>query len=241
MKFSIKRVKALVKKDFIDFPKNINISLMSILPLVLVLFLSNVQRSNSTQLLDAFDLLILGLNTNLVIASTMTVSMLITEEKEKKTIKTLMFCAVTPLEFLAGKAIITLLFSMVSNMAIFFLSGMNHLYFGSFLFWSFILVVIMLLIGAVIGLFAKNQMSISVLGVPVIFAFMLIPLMAQANPYFETIASVLPNYNFGNILNQLILGNENTDLATSFFIILAWVILTSVAFVYSYKKKKLDF
>jgi hypothetical protein len=83
-------------------------------------------------------------------------------------------------------------------------------------------------------------MSTSVLGVPVIFAFMLIPLLARANDDFEKVAAFLPNYNLSIMLENIMLGEGYTHLSYQPFIILAWIVLISGAFIYTYNKNSLD-
>lgn len=239
MGFSIVRVKALVKKEIKDFPKNINVSLICLLPLVLMLLLSNMQGNNPNHGINDFDLLIVGLNMNLVMVSTFALSMLIAEEKEKNTMRTLLLSSVTLLEFLVGKAIVMLLFSIVTNMAIFFVVRMDVQHLGQYVLWSIVVTIIMMEIGIIIGITAKNQMSISVLGVPVIFAFMILPLLAQANDVFEKIATVLPNYNLRIMLENIMYYDGHAILTYRAYIILAWVVLASAAFIYTYNKNTL--
>lgn len=240
MGFSVARVRALVKKEMKDLPKNINVSLMCLLPLVLVVLLSNMQGNNPNSQMGGFDLLVLGVNMNLVMVSTFAISMLIAEEKEKNTMRTLMLSSVTPAEFLAGKAIVMFLFAFATNIAIFFVTGMELLLLGHYVIWSIVVTIIMMEIGGIIGLIAKNQMSTSVLGVPVIFAFMLIPLLARANDGFEKIAALLPNYNLGSVLENIMLGDGYAHLSYKPFIIFAWFVLMSGAFIYTYHKNSLD-
>ncbi|WP_051986365.1 ABC transporter permease [Clostridium amazonitimonense] len=92
-------------------------------------------------------------------SSSFGIAMLIAEEKEKNTMRTLMLSAVSPLEFLAEKAIITLLLSIVINIIIFFMVGINVQYLGKYIVLSTLVVLSMIELGAVIGLAQQNQMS----------------------------------------------------------------------------------
>lgn len=240
MGFSILRVRALVKKEFKDLPKNINVSLMCLLPLLLVLLLANMQGNIPNQGMSGLDLLVLGLNMNLVIVSIFAVSMLIAEEKEKNTMRTLMLSSVTPLEFLAGKGVVMFLFSFVTNIALFFVTGMEVKYLGQYILLTVIVTLIMMLIGGIIGIIAKNQMSTSVIGMPVIFVFLLVPFLVQANERFEVIALLSPNYNLSLILESIMSGEGYLFLSYRSFVILAWLVLGTLAFIYTYKKKSLD-
>ncbi|QNO15377.1 ABC transporter permease [Alkalicella caledoniensis] len=240
MEGSIRRVKALFKKEIKDFPKNMNVSLMCLLPLVLILLFSNIQGDSPNQGMKGIDLLNTGLSTNLVVVSTFAISMLIAEEKEKNTMRTLMLSSVTPAEFLAGKAIVIFLFSIVTNTIIYFIAEIDQQYFGHYFLWSVIVTGIMMQIGGIIGLIAQNQMSTSVLGVPVIFAFMIIPMLAQANDILEKIASILPNHNLSILLENIFSGKGYTNSSYNILVILAWLILAAIAFIYTYNRKSLD-
>lgn len=240
MDISLRRVNALVKKEMKDFTKNINVSLMCLIPLVLVLLFRNLQGGGAAVGSSGLDLLMLGLNTNLVMVSAFGISMLIAEEKEKNTMRTLMLSSVRPAEFLAGKAIVILLFSILTNAAIYMIVEMDPRYLPHYLLWSLVVTGVMMQIGGIIGLLAKNQMSTSVLGVPVIFGFMMIPMLAEANDTLETVASYLPNHNLGLILEEIIYGGGYAEASQSLLLILAWVLLSSAAFILIYNKKRLD-
>lgn len=240
MKHSIHRLKVLTKKEFKDFFKNMNVSLMCILPIILVLLFVNMQKTNQSQDYDQFQVLNLGLSINLVFVSTFAISMLIAEEKEKNTLRTLMLSSVRPLEFLIGKAVVILFCSILSNAAIFMIVGFDNDYLTSYLFWTISVTFIMMLIGGVIGLVAKSQMSTSVLGLPVIFGFMIIPMFSQVNESFESLSKLLPNYNLNIILIQVINGQGYQNIFASLVPIIIWTILALFGFVYTYNKKRID-
>lgn len=240
MTISIKTLKVLVKKEIIDLPKNTNVSLMCLIPIILVLLFSKINVDNISQGLVGVDLLNMGLNTNLIIVSTFAISMLIAEEKEKNTIRTLMLSLVTPAEFLVGKAIVIFLFSIVTNTAIYFIVGLGLQYLVQYIFWSIIVTIIMIEIGGIIGLIAENQVSTGVIGIPVIFAFIIIPMMAQANDIFEKIALILPNYNLNMVLKSIINGEGYANTSYSKLIALVWLILSTIALIYTYNRKNLD-
>ena len=240
MKHSIHRLKALTKKEFKDFFKNMNVSLMCILPIILVLLFVNMQKTNQSQDYDQFQVLNLGLSINLVFVSTFAISMLIAEEKEKNTLRTLMLSSVRPLEFLIGKAIVILTFSILSNAVIYMIVGLETVYLISYLLWTILVTFIMMLIGGILGLVAKSQMSTSILGLPVIFGFMIIPLFSQVNESFESLSKLLPNYNLNIILIQVINGQGYQNILASLTPIIIWTILALFGFVYTYNKKRID-
>lgn len=126
MEFSMRRVNALFKKKVKDFGKNMNVSLMCLLPIAFSIIYSRlVGDSTLDGHLVKIDILIMCTGMNLVMVSSFVVAMLIAEEKEKNTLRTLMLSGVSPLEFLTGKIFMSFLISEIINVAIFFIIGIS--------------------------------------------------------------------------------------------------------------------
>jgi len=154
--------------------------------------------------------------------------------------RTLMLSSVSPLEFLLGKAIVMSLFSVATNVAIYFVIGMDTQYLGQFILWSTLVVITMVQIGGIIGLIAPNQMATGVVGMPVLMVFLILPMLAPLNNTLEKMSAVLPNYNFQVIFRDIISGKGYGDLTYNIIAILVWIGLAAIAFAYTYNKKGLD-
>jgi len=242
MEFSIRRVNALLKKEIKDFAKNMNVSIMCALPILISLVFSNVLRKNpSGTAMNKTAVLTMCVGLNLVMVASFVIGMLIAEEKEKNTLRTLMLSAVSPLEFLAGKACITFLVSEVNNLVVFFIIGIDKKYFATYMLITTLVVLSMILIGSVMGVFASNQMAMSVVGMPVIAVFWILPLLSKINKSFKRIAEFLPNYNMDIMLNKLFKGETiGSTSAYNLAVILGWIIIAAIAFAYTYNKRGLD-
>lgn len=241
MGISVRRINALVKKEFKDFLKNMNVSIICILPVAYVLIFANLHGADPGYMLSKAEILNMGLVMSLILVSTFAISMLIAEEKEKNTMRTLMLSSVLPAEFLAGKAIVMLGFSTISNLAIYFITGIEMQYLIHYILWSTIVSLAMIQIGGIIGLIAQNQMATGVVGMPILMVFLIVPLLAPANEAIEKIASVLPNYNLQLLLGEIVSGRGYTAGTTyNIAVILAWIVLSAVAFGLIYNKKGLD-
>jgi len=240
MEVSMRRINALVKKEMKDFPKNMNVSLVCLMPIGLVLIFANIVGVNLEQGMGKIELLNIGLSMNLIMVSTYAISMLIAEEKEKNTMRTLMLSSVSPIEFLVGKAVVIFLFSVVTNIAIYFIVGIDIQYLVQYLLWTTILTVIMIQIGGIIGLIAQNQMATGVLGMPVIMGFLIIPMLAPANDIFQKTANLLPNYNLQVLLYKFFNGEGYSNSTNNILVILVWIALVTIGFIYTYSKKGLD-
>ncbi|APH14977.1 ABC-2 type transporter family protein [Clostridium sporogenes] len=192
MDFSIRRVNALVKKEMKDFVKNINASMMYLIPIALSIFYSRLSNISNDPIVKR-TLLIICVGMNISFISSMVVAMMIAEEKEKNTLRTLMLSSVSPWEFLTGKAIITIFISEIVNIAMLFIIGFDANYLVKYVLITSLLLFSMIEIGAIVGVFCKNQMATGIYSIPVIMIFYVIPMAAKTNTIMGTIANLLPN------------------------------------------------
>ncbi len=126
MVFSIKRVNALFTKEIKDFTKNLNVFFLCFLPIFTTLFTNTIQESSDSLQGDLnFFQLSNGLSMNLVLVGISIMAIIIAEEKEKNTMRTLMLSGVSPFEFLAGKALLVFFITTINNVAIFFIVGVD--------------------------------------------------------------------------------------------------------------------
>lgn len=237
MTFSMRRVNALIKKEVKNLSKNMNVLFFCMLPLIFCFIYSNfLSESQEIKIVILNHLL----NMNFTIISGTLIAMLIAEEKEKNTLRTLMLAGVSPLEFLSGKAILTLLISIVINILMFFIARMELAYLGQFILITTLATASMIEFGAVIGIVAENQMSTGTIGMPLFMLILLVPFFARINNVFEGIAKVLPSYNMDILLNR-IFNNEgiNINSVYNISVIFIWIIIGAGIFAYTYGKKKL--
>jgi ABC-2 type transport system permease protein len=238
MTLSMRRVNALIKKETRDFSRNINGLFMCITPIILSLIFSRL--SGGLEQLKEYNMNV-SLNSNLMLVSGFTISMIIAEEKEKNTLRTLMLSAVSPLEFLIGKVFITLVISVGINILTYFIMGMQLIYIGQFIIITTLVVICFIEFGAVVGILAENQMSTGTIGLPFFMALFLISTLAKINDIFVTVANFLPNYNMQILLNRIFTNEHiNINFAYNIAVILVWIIIGAGVFAYAYSKKKLD-
>ncbi|GAA0179992.1 ABC transporter permease [Clostridium sediminicola] len=236
MEFSMKKVNALFIKETKDLKKNANILLMSALPIIFSLIYSRLFKSSE----GVSMILATCTNMNFCMVASFVIAMLIAEEKEKNTLKTLMLSGVSPMEFLLGKALVTILIANFSNIFIFIIFGLDFQYFVQFFIVGLILSISMVIIGAVIGLLSKNQMASGTVGMPITMGFLIIPTLASLNKTFEIIANFIPTYHANKLMENLINGESLLSGKVSILVLLVWIVIASLAFAYVYKIKKLD-
>ncbi|KOR26943.1 ABC transporter permease [Clostridium sporogenes] len=240
MDFSIRRVNALVKKEMKDFVKNINVSIMYLIPIALSIFYSRVSNISNEAMVKR-TLLIVCVGMNISFISSMVVSMMIAEEKEKNTLRTLMLSSVSPWEFLTGKAIIIIFISEIVNIAMLFILGFDAKYLVKYVLITSLLLLSMIEIGAIVGVFCKNQMATGIFSMPVILIFYVIPMAAKMNKIIEKVANLLPNYHMNIMLSSLFKGESVFSKSRyGLVVMLGWIIIAAFAFGWIYKKRGLD-
>lgn len=241
MALSLRRIKALTKKEFKSFSKNTNALLMCMLPILFSIIYSYIYGSYDEKDLAEMMVLQLCVNMNLVMCSCFTTAVLIAEEKEKNTLRTLLLSGVSALEFLFGKVFVTFILSTITNIIIFFISGIEAKYLGWFLLITTLVIIIMIIIGALIGMFSKNQMSTSVVGMPVMLVLLLIPMLAGFNDNVKKIAKFTPNYNMNVLFDKIFTGGSlsSSDILP-FVVVFIWIVITGITFIVTYNKIGID-
>lgn len=242
MGFSLRKVSGLFNKEIKDIGKNKNILFMSLLPILYAFMYSKIFAGQDMgDGPNKVEILLLCLSMNLVLVSGFVIAMLIAEEKEKNTLRTLMLSGVTPLEFLTGKIMITFILSEIINVAMFFIIGMETQYLVKYILVTTLIVLIMIGIGSVIGILSPNQMSTGVIGMPVLMIFLLLPMFARFNETLSKIAEFVPNYHMNLIIEKIFSGEViGTGSGNSIVVMGAWLAISAVTFIYIYNKVGLD-
>lgn len=236
MEFSLKRVNALFIKELKDFYRNPNILIMCLLPLFFAILYGNIFGGK----MSSTFILMLCVLMNFTMVGCLVMSMLIAEEKEKNTLRTLMLSPISPVEFLAGKSMITAILCMAINIIIFFILKVNMVFFIQFLVITFITTISMLFLGAIVGLLSKNQMETGTVGFPIYMGLLLVPMFSGLNKTLKAIANLLPTYHCGEALQKIFDGQGLLSIKYNFLALVIWIFVSIVLFAFVYKKKSLD-
>lgn len=124
--------------------------------------------------------LALGVLMNISMTGIYCVSAGLAEEKEKKTLRTLMTSSVNGLEFFLGSLIPAVLMTTVVNILCVFIVQleMDPFQWGQFLIVTTAAALIASVIGMIFGIFAKDQVSASTITTPGILIFMMFPMFS---------------------------------------------------------------
>jgi ABC-2 type transport system permease protein len=237
MEITMRKLSAILQKEIKLFAKNKNVLLISLLPAAFSIIYSNIFSDQSA----SFYIFNLCISINMVLVAAFVMAMMIAEEKDKNTLRTLMLSGISPVEFLFGKMIITLIITFVSNIIIFVIFAIDTSYLGSYLLITIPYTIIMLIIGAIIGILSPNQMSTGVVGMPVLMIFFMLPSFAELNKTLRMIAKFIPGYAVQLLLEPLLNGQAlGKDVLFNILVIIGWFILSILAFIFTFHKVGLD-
>lgn len=161
------------------------------------------------------------------------VAAVISEEKEKNTLRVLQMCNVKAFEYLVGNAIYIIGMCMIGSLAI----GLAGEYRGTSLLYFMLLMLlghsISVLLGSAIGVSSKNQMMATSVTVPVMMVLAFAPMLSMFNETIKEVAKYFFSeqlYMFVNKIDDIHIGMENIIILT------CNIVLVAVTFLVAYKK-----
>ncbi|TQR21004.1 ABC transporter permease [Psychrobacillus vulpis] len=235
MTFSWKRVNAIFQKDLKDFSRNLAVSVVVFLPLILALFNG---RAGENTITGHF----MTINIAFTLIATYVQCCLIAEEKEKNTLRGLMLSPANTLEILAGKSLLSFVLTIIVIFFSAYLSGYNPPN-----IWMISMAIILSSIfyiglGTLLGLVAKSVMDSSVIVLPVIGIFSIgsfVLLLVDKYPILK-IAEYLPNVQLIELAEKIEVGAEFSEVLSNLGIISIWVIAVILLTIVVYRKRMVD-
>lgn len=234
--------RALFKKDFKNCFMNRNISLMLVLPILFVLLYKFLMNGGADESFSPYFTLLMCSVLTLSVIPLNILAMLISEEKEKHTLRSLMMANVSGAEFIASKAAVCLILMIAESVIIYFLCGLAMNLFVLYLGVIFIVSLAIIIFGAVVGISAKDQMAAGTLGTPLMMLFLVPPVFSTMNNFFEKVSVLVPTTSlytiYGAAYSKLPLMSRDNMIA--FGVCVAWIVIGIIVFMRIYKKKGLD-
>ncbi|WP_265460027.1 ABC transporter permease [Enterococcus sp. HY326] len=180
----------------------------------------------------------LGVTFNIVMISLLMPANMLAKEKEKNTLRVLMTSSVSSLEYFIAAVVPTFCVSLVINVCVLFLSGLdlNLINIPLFMVVTAIASLISCVIGMVIGLFAKNQMSSGNIATMIMLVLMMIPMFSTMVDGLKTFSDFLYTGVVTNLITSISEGNRGA-LATQDWLVLFGSFVVAIAiFMVSYRK-----
>lgn len=241
MNISVRKLKALFHKDFIDYFKNPAMVVCSLIPLFFVVLYKNIALPN----LDGEDstafLLILGMMINSSMCAVLIPSTSIAEEKEKYTLRTLILSNVSAMEFFAAKILTTVVITFLGNMIVFGIASEQMAFLPAYILCTVFGNSCVIMLGAVIGIMCRDQASCNIWQIVVMLLFLIPPMFTGTSKALEILTKITPYGAMLRLYYGLTEGGISSGkMAAGAVVIMAWLVFSIAAFAYLYKKKGVD-
>ncbi|MBO4847328.1 MAG: ABC transporter permease subunit [Lachnospiraceae bacterium] len=221
----MKNILIIIKKEIKDTLKNKAVFLQFVIMPVLTLIMENainVEGMPELYFMKMFSIMFIGM------APLAACAAIISEEKEKNTLRVLMMSNVKPWQYLIGIGVYVWIICMCGAAVMSIgLKGKDVLIYLSVMGVGF---AISILIGSCVGIYAKNQMVATSLYMPVFMVLAFLPMLALFNEtikkvskifYTQQIRMILDDMSFDGITYQsAIIVSVNTALAIALFFLI---------------------
>ena len=224
---------AIFRKQVLDTRKNRAVLIQFIMFPIMTIVMSNAVKVDD---MPEFFYLKLFSIMYMAMAPIVSMSAIISEEKEKGTLRALMMSNVSPVSYLAGVGIYDLLACLIGTMLMSKACGLDDGPWWNYIGVIMIGLLISIVLGAAIGVLAKDQMAATSLAVPVMCIFTFLPMMAQFN---DTIAQIA-KFFYTQQLYLALTDINNVKIGTEGLIIIAANAIVILAFfVLAFRKEGL--
>ena len=252
MNAALRKTEALLAKDFADLFKNPTMLVACLLPIAFMALYSFMigdaasdaeitaeQQAAVDPIIGKF-MLGSSLCMTIGMVCTMTVLYGIAEEKEKRTLRTLMLANVGASQVVVSKAVVALVASTVVNAVCFFVAGGESALLGAYLALGIVGSLPVILFSLVLGLASRDQMTAGVYSVPVLIVA-LVPMFGMAN---ETIARASHWLPTGGVYDMIGLAMDgrlfSNDALAPLAVTVAWIAAGVVVFAALFKRLARD-
>lgn len=229
------RTIAIMKKQLKDTLKNkVTLIQFVLFPVLAFLFTEFVAKADADLPDNYFMTLFATMYVGFVPLINMT--SIISEEREKKSLRMLVMSNVKPFEYLIGVGSYVLLLCTVGGIAFGLTGGYSGMELLRFELIMILGTLASLLMGSAIGIFSKNQGAANALAMPLAMITAFLPMIAMFNEKFSSIAKVLYTQQINYMVNDMSASNFTSD---RFIIIGANMLLFLLAFIFIYSKADL--
>lgn len=230
----MKHIDAVFLKQIKETFKNKSILIQFVMFPVMVIIMDNAIKLDTMPenfFVKLFAVMFVGM------APLTCMSSIISEEKEKNTLRALMMSNVRPFEYLIGVGLYVWLMCMAGAVVFAVCGGYSGMDFCVFMLIMAIGILLSELTGAVIGVFSKNQMSATSVTVPVMMVFSFLPMLSMFNESIEKIARITYSQQMSILINGLGTSEINIE---SVVIIAVNFLVAILLFAVAFKKKGLE-
>lgn len=162
---------------------------------------------------------------------------IISEEKEKNTLRALLMSNVRPAEYVIGVGCYIWCICMLGACVIGFAGSYTGSTYGRFVLIMGIGILVSTLIGAAIGTWSRTQMMATSITVPVMLVFSFFPMLSMFNDGIEKVARITYSQQIHSLISQL----DSIELgAEPVGVILVNMMIAVLLFAYAYRRSGLE-
>ena len=252
MNAALRKTGALLAKDLADLLKNPTMLVVCLLPIAFMALYSfmvgdaagdaGITAEQQAAVGPVIGQFMLGSSLCMTVGMvcTMTVLYGIAEEKEKRTLRTLMLANVGASQVVASKAVVALVASAAVNAVCFFVAGGEPGMLGAYLALGIVGSLPVILFSLVLGLASRDQMTAGVYSVPVLLVA-LVPMFGMANETIEKVSHWLPTGGVYDLIGLAVDGRLlSQDALAPLAVTAAWAAVGAVVFAALFKRLARD-
>ena len=235
MEVIMKNIGIIFRKTMKDTGKNIALLIQFIMfPLMAVIMENAIQMEDLPEhfFVGMFAVMHIGM------APLNVTTAIIAEEKEKNTLRVLLFGGVRPVEYLIGIGGYVFSACMVGSVIFAILNGYRGTEFVQFLLIMAAGILVSMLLGAVIGIQSKSQLTATTIMTPVMMVFAFLPMLSMFNDTIAKIADIVYSQQIQLLLNSL--SSRTTPEAKSLIVIAVSFVIAAVMFICAYRRSGLN-
>ena len=232
---TLNRIKAVVYKQFIDTFKNSTILLQFMLvPLLSVLLTETMLKNNSNLpnnlFVEIFSPMYICIVPSSIIAG------IISEEKEKGTLRILLLNNVKPVEYLFGVSFHVIIISLIGVILLSIELDLSQIDLSKYYIIMASGIIPSILLGSIIGILAKNQITANSLISTIVIGISILPILSILNDKTRMVSKFFYNQQIFDSISSI----TNLQIGIEDIIIYAinTVILLAI-FIMSYKRRTL--
>lgn len=226
----MRNMAAVLWKQIKDTLKNKQILIQFVLfPVLAIIMQKAVQVEELPQnyFVNMFAAMYVGM------APLVSIAAVISEEKEKNTLRVLMMSGVKPSEYLLGVGSYVWSACMIGALVLGVAGSYRGRELAAFLLIMAVGILASLLIGAAIGTLSQTQMMATSLMVPVMLVFSMLPMIASFNETIKKIARIAYSEQICILIGQI----KNFSISfENVFVICMNMLIALLLFRYAYKK-----
>ena len=164
-------------------------------------------------------------------------SSILSEEKEKNTLRALLMSNVKPVQYLLGVGSYLWLMCMAGSVVFALCGQYRGKELVAFLLIMAAGILLSILVGAAIGVFSRNQMTATSITIPVMMVFSFLPMIATFNEKIAKFAKITYSQQISMLINNI---NDVTIEMENFVILLANMLVAIVLFLLAFYRKGLE-